>query len=55
MDSISEFESEEAVTHLAAYCRHEKKVKIGQGNLTEGIIVQETTIAPLLGPTKLKQ
>ena len=43
--SVSESESAEAVTHLAAYYGHKKKVKIVQGNLTEGIIEQETTIA----------
>ena len=37
VNCVSESESEEAVTHLAAYYGHEKKVKIMQGNLIEGI------------------
>ena len=55
LNSVFKSESEEEVTHLAAYYGHEKKVKIVQGNLTEGIIEQETAIAPLLDLTKLKQ
>lgn len=55
VNAIDNASSFEAVENLSVVYGREKKTKIVEGNLTEGIVERETIVKPLLDEVKLKQ